>query len=66
MKIPAPEVIAGAKAYIGDTTGKWCAHLSQLNVCQQKAWWNALISTIGAGTVLMPYGGKRQLFPVPG
>ena len=63
MKIPAPEVIAGAKAYIGDTTGKWCAHLSQLNVCQQKGLVERFDSTIGAGTVLMPYGGKRQLSP---
>ena len=35
--------------------------LSDLNVCSQKGLVEMFDSSIGAGTVLMPYGGKTQL-----
>jgi phosphoribosylformylglycinamidine synthase len=40
--------------------------LSSLNVTSQKGLQEMFDSTIGAGTVLMPLGGKHQLTPVDG
>lgn len=37
--------------------------LAQLNVCSQKGLVQRFDSTIGAGTVLMPFGGKNQSTP---
>ncbi len=37
--------------------------LSSLNLCSQKGLVERFDSTIGAGTVLMPFGGVRQLTP---
>ena len=38
--------------------------LSDLNVCSQKGLVERFDSSIGAGTVTMPYGGKYQLTPI--
>ncbi|MDD6212819.1 MAG: phosphoribosylformylglycinamidine synthase [Clostridiales bacterium] len=40
---------------------KWMKTLSDLNVCSQKGLVEMFDSTVGAGSVLMPYGGKYQL-----
>lgn len=40
---------------------KWLETLSDLNVCSQKGLVEMFDSSIGAATVLMPYGGKYQL-----
>ena len=40
--------------------------LSDLNCCSQKGLTEMFDSTIGAGTVLMPLGGKYQLSPAAG
>ena len=37
--------------------------VSDLNVCSKKGLCERFDSTIGAGTVLMPFGGKYQLTP---
>ncbi len=37
--------------------------MSSLNVCSQKGLGETFDSTIGAGSVLMPFGGKYQLTP---
>ena len=37
--------------------------LSDLNVCSKRGLSERFDSTIGAGTVIMPFGGKRQLTP---
>jgi len=42
---------------------KLAAHLSDLNICSQKGLVERFDSTIGANTVLMPFGGKHQLTP---
>lgn len=42
---------------------EWCLNLGRLNVCSQKGLVERFDSTIGAGTVLMPFGGKYQLTP---
>ncbi|PWM27860.1 MAG: phosphoribosylformylglycinamidine synthase [Oscillospiraceae bacterium] len=37
---------------------------SDLNICSKKGLSERFDSTIGAGTVLMPFGGKNQLTPI--
>lgn len=44
----------------------WYDNLRDLNVCSQKGLVERFDSTIGAGTVLMPFGGKTQLTPAEG
>ena len=41
----------------------WLSTLSDLNVCSQKGLVEMFDSSIGAGSVVMPYGGKYQLTP---
>jgi phosphoribosylformylglycinamidine synthase len=41
----------------------WLKNLQELNICSQKGLVERFDSTIGAGTVLMPFGGKYQLTP---
>ena len=45
----------------GDAKKAFLAELSDLNVCSQKGLVEMFDSSIGAGSVLMPYGGKYQL-----
>lgn len=44
----------------------WLENLSKLNVCSQLGLTEKFDSTIGAGTVLLPYGGLYQLTPQEG
>ena len=44
-----------------DVKAAWLATLSDLNVCSQKGLVEMFDASIGAGSVLMPYGGKYQL-----
>ena len=46
---------------VGDIREKWLAVLKDLNVCSQKGLVEMFDGSIGAGSVLMPYGGKYQL-----
>ncbi len=41
----------------------WLINLERLNVCSQKGLVERFDSTIGAGTVLLPFGGRYQLTP---
>ena len=45
----------------GDVKKAWLSVLNDLNVCSQKGLVEMFDSSIGAGSVLMPYGGKKQL-----
>jgi len=45
---------------------KWVSNLQSLNCCSQKGLVERFDSTVGAGTVLMPFGGKYQLSPAEG
>ncbi|MCR5202750.1 MAG: phosphoribosylformylglycinamidine synthase [Lachnospiraceae bacterium] len=47
-----------------DLRRRWLNTLKDLNVCSQKGLVEQFDSSIGAGTVLMPYGGKYQLTPI--
>ena len=42
---------------------RWLHNLADLNVCSQKGLVEMFDSTIGAGSVVMPYGGKTQTTP---
>lgn len=44
----------------------WLTNLQDLNVCSQKGLVERFDSTIGAGSVLMPFGGKYQTTPAEG
>ena len=61
VKVDTP-VFAG-KDNTEDTPERWEAMISNLNICSQKGLVERFDSTIGAGTVLMPYGGKYQNTP---
>ncbi len=45
----------------GDVKSAWLTLLHDLNVCSQKGLVEMFDASIGAGSVLMPYGGKYQL-----
>ncbi len=49
-----------------DIEALWLKNLQRLNVCSQKGLVERFDSTIGAGTVTMPFGGKYQLSPSEG
>ncbi len=44
----------------------WLENLCDLNVASQKGMIEKFDSTVGAGTVLMPFGGRTQLTPTEG
>ena len=46
-----------------DCAETWTELMADLNVCSQKGLVEKFDSTIGAGTVLMPYGGAYQMTP---
>ena len=45
---------------VADVKDKWLKLLGSLNVCSQKGLVEMFDASIGAGTVVMPYGGKYQ------
>ena len=48
---------------VTDVKDTWLKTLADLNVCSQKGLVEMFDSSIGAGTVTMPYGGLYQLTP---
>jgi phosphoribosylformylglycinamidine synthase len=44
----------------------WLESLKDLNICSQKGLAERFDSTVGAGTILMPFGGKHQETPAEG
>lgn len=59
VEAPQPAVETG----LNDDPDAWIELLSSLNICSQKGLIERFDSTIGAGTVLMPFGGVYQLSP---
>ncbi len=55
---------AYAKAVKGTFTDNYKALAADLNCCSKRGLSERFDSTIGAGTVLMPFGGKNQLTPI--
>nr|WP_320415601.1 phosphoribosylformylglycinamidine synthase [Candidatus Contubernalis alkalaceticus] len=58
-----PEAVS---AKLTDLSKAWLANLGDLNVCSQKGLGERFDSTIGAGSVLTPFGGKYQETPAQG
>jgi phosphoribosylformylglycinamidine synthase len=54
------------KNVTGDVKARWLENLTDLNVACQKGLVERFDSTVGAATVLMPFGGKTQLTPSEG
>ncbi|ADU26696.1 phosphoribosylformylglycinamidine synthase [Ethanoligenens harbinense] len=48
---------------VRDLGRQWNEMLGDLNICSQKGLGDRFDSTIGGATVLLPYGGRRQLTP---
>ena len=48
----------------GGFTENYLALAGDLNICSKRGLSEQFDSTIGAGTVLMPFGGKNQLTPI--
>ena len=48
----------------GSVKERWLNTVSNLNCCSQKGLAERFDSTIGASTVLMPFGGRKQLTPI--
>lgn len=57
------KIVIGSKENIKD---KWIENIKDLNVCSQKGLVEMFDSTVGAGTVIMPLGGKYQKTPQEG
>ncbi len=53
-----------AKAPVSSFSQGYRALVADLNVCSKRGLSERFDSTIGAGTVLMPFGGKHQLTPI--
>jgi len=51
------------RAVCGEFSGAYMALASDLNACSRRGLSERFDSTIGAGTVLMPFGGIHQLTP---
>ncbi len=56
----------GIGSNASDIKEAWLANLQDLNVCSQKGLVERFDSTIGSGSVLMPFGGKYQESPAEG
>ena len=57
---------AAGNAHKQNIREAWLATLQNINVASQKGLVERFDSTVGAGTVLMPFGGKYQATPVDG
>jgi len=57
-----PDSVVGEKSL----SKAWLANLDRLNVCSEKGLSERFDSTIGKGTVIMPFGGVHQLTPAEG
>ncbi|MBR5267966.1 MAG: phosphoribosylformylglycinamidine synthase [Lachnospiraceae bacterium] len=60
LEVPNREGRPFDKKEIADVKEAWMNMLGSLNVCSQKGLVERFDASIGAGTVMMPYGGKFQ------
>ena len=63
VSVAMPQKEESSKAKEGSVKNLWLSTLSDLNVCSQKGLVEMFDSSIGAGSVVMPFGGKYQLTP---
>ncbi len=64
INVETPICNAIDKEVSGGFTENYKSLASDLNVCSKRGLSERFDSTIGAGTVLMPFGGKHQLTPI--
>ncbi len=62
VKVPAPRAIP--TGVDGSFTENMLKTVSDLNVCSKRGLSERFDSTIGAASLLMPFGGKNQLTPI--
>ena len=62
-QVPVPAPYHAPFEVQGGLDARMRALLTDINVCSQQGLAEQFDSTIGAGTVLMPFGGARQLTP---
>ena len=60
LEVPNREGRPFEKKEVADVKETWMNMLGSLNVCSQKGLVERFDASIGAGTVMMPYGGKFQ------
>ena len=64
ITVEAEKPAAFAETVRGGFRENFLAVASDLNTCSKRGLSERFDSTIGAGTVLMPFGGKNQLTPI--
>jgi len=64
MDAAAEKAQSYGKAVTGSFAENFLSVASDLNTCSKRGLSERFDSTIGAGTVLMPFGGKYQLTPI--
>ena len=60
LTVPNREGTPFERKEVGDVKESWMKMLGPLDVCSQKGLVERFDASIGAGTVMMPYGGKFQ------
>ena len=60
LEVPNREGRPFDRKEVGDVRETWLKMLGSLNVCSQKGLVEMFDASIGAGTVMMPYGGRYQ------
>ncbi len=61
VELPSRDNPYFTRKEVPDVREKWLSTLSGLNCCSQKGLVEMFDSSIGAGSVLMPYGGRYQM-----
>ncbi len=64
IEITPAAAVSYEKEAVTDFDAGYRALVSDLNVCSKRGLGERFDSTIGAGTVLMPYGGRHQRTPI--
>ncbi len=64
ITVEAAKAQAFQKSVSGSFTQNFMEVATDLNTCSKRGLSERFDSTIGAGTVLMPFGGKNQLTPI--
>jgi phosphoribosylformylglycinamidine synthase len=60
---PFRDLPEGIEQKLKDLEKVWRYNLERLNICSQRGLIERFDSTVGAGTVLMPFGGRYQATP---
>ncbi len=64
ITVETEKPLSYAKPQVTDFKAEYQKLVKDLNVCDKRGLSERFDSTIGAGSVLMPFGGKNQLTPV--